>query len=179
MLTVGATWRAPQRNSSYKTAFSCALLKEMMVLYSPKISFLHHKIKLQIVLQRTVYHRFTHLSSTSWNTQFGVCVVVKIRLSGGILGAVEKRQIKSVCNSTNCFIECPYNLRESSDNVTEWGTVIQRDCRLYLHIQSAPFQPAGGSKTVLQPAQHPELSSGTESYEMGSTGDPLHAPFHH
>lgn len=31
----------------------------------------------------------THLSSTSWNTQLGVCVVVKIRLSGGILGAVE------------------------------------------------------------------------------------------
>lgn len=31
--------------------------------------------------------RATHLSSTSWNTQLGVCVVVKIRLSGGILGA--------------------------------------------------------------------------------------------
>lgn len=30
----------------------------------------------------------SHLSSTSWNTQVGVCVVVKIRLSVGILGAV-------------------------------------------------------------------------------------------
>lgn len=28
-----------------------------------------------------------YLSSTSWNTQLGVCVVVKMRLSGGILGA--------------------------------------------------------------------------------------------
>lgn len=31
-----------------------------------------------------------YLSSTSWNKQLGVCVVVKILLVGGILGA-EKR----------------------------------------------------------------------------------------
>lgn len=31
--------------------------------------------------------RHTYLSSTSWNRQFGVCVVVKILFSGGILGA--------------------------------------------------------------------------------------------
>jgi hypothetical protein len=29
----------------------------------------------------------TYLSSTPWNKQFGVCVVVKILFSGGILGA--------------------------------------------------------------------------------------------
>lgn len=37
--------------------------------------------------------QFSHLSSTSWNTQLGVCVVVKMRLSGGILGAVKKEGI--------------------------------------------------------------------------------------
>lgn len=33
-----------------------------------------------------------YLSSTSWNTQLGVCVVVKMRLSVGILGALRKRE---------------------------------------------------------------------------------------
>lgn len=32
----------------------------------------------------------SRLSSTSWKTQLGVCVVVKMRLSLGILGAVGK-----------------------------------------------------------------------------------------
>lgn len=36
--------------------------------------------------------QLTHLSSTSWNTQFGVWVVVKMRLSVGILGAAESEE---------------------------------------------------------------------------------------
>lgn len=41
-----------------------------------------------------------HLSSTSWNTQLGVCVVVKIRLSGGILGAMEREEGKNWIGQT-------------------------------------------------------------------------------
>lgn len=40
----------------------------------------------------------THLSSTSWNKQFGVCVVVKILFSGGILGA-ERTEFPLVRNT--------------------------------------------------------------------------------
>lgn len=44
---------------------------------------------------------FAHLSSTSWNTQLGVCVVVKMRLSRGILGAVKNtgEKVYTLCDS--------------------------------------------------------------------------------
>lgn len=51
--------------------------------------------------------------------------------------------------------------------------------RPHLRIQSAPSQPAGGSRTVPQPIQHPGLSSSKESYGKGSTEDPLHALYRH
>lgn len=41
-------------------------------------------------LPKTCSHKWVYLSSTSWKTQLGVCVVVKTRLSVGILGALRK-----------------------------------------------------------------------------------------
>lgn len=148
----------------------------------------------------------THLSSTSWNTQLGVCVVVKIRLSGGILGAVEiegremNRPAKQLNNqfssnihsvtlltSVTDTLSVPYRASwSSSHEVTIYPISHPRrrqvnasGCRPHLRIQSAPAQPAGGSRTALQTIQHPELSSGRGSYGKDSTEDPLHAPSRH
>lgn len=45
-----------------------------------------------LISQKKKDATMVYLSSTSWNTQLGVCVVVKMRLSVGILGALEKRK---------------------------------------------------------------------------------------
>lgn len=52
-------------------------------------------------------------SSTSWNTQLGVCVVVKMRLSVGILGALRKRkhinviiEVNVISNRTGTSLKC-------------------------------------------------------------------------
>lgn len=54
--------------------------------------------------------KFSHLSSTSWNTQLGVCVVVKMRLSGGILGAVKREEIFLIKTHTHNQTYCSLSM---------------------------------------------------------------------
>lgn len=120
--------------------------------------------------------------------------MVKIRLSGGILGAVEREEEEKELVSSQTNKQIIKHAQQLTFNQLLYYTlkilVVKEtlemcvnlcECshRPHLRNQSALSLPAGGSRTAPQPAQHPGLSSGRESYGKGSTADPLHAPFHH
>lgn len=126
----------------------------------------------------------TYLSSTSWNTQLGVCVVVKTRLSVGILGALtEKKDSSKACilkftqknqTQTICMLLLLIKERKTvniSNTIKKYSVHQEGLAGAYLRNQSEPFRPAEDSRTGLQHAQCLGPSSGMVSCETDSTAD--------